>query len=1042
MEFLTMKEKIKILEHAFAASAGAYYNINLTKDLVPGIMYQVIDNVEYNLNERMGLPEDACFSDVVSYWGEKLNPEIQEEYYDFLSIPKLLEAYRQGKQHVVFTYWTSSIIAEPMLAEQHIIMYTDEENGDVLGVTYIIDLTQEYEKEQYRKKLEEKKKTLEAALEESEKARKYDLLQVVLDDVDEILDNLALLDNITSVREFNRVMPQLLESVGHYAKADRAYLFAWASQEEQILKMTHEWCDENVRPTIAEMQHVRVEDMPNWAEKLKQKQPVISMDWEGKKADYPEEYQLFAGQDIRGLIVIPIFAGSKLNGFIGFDNPNTDKTVLSMRLLVSLGGHIGGLKESLRMMKELEEKQDSLEAGLEELSKEKKILDALSIDYTSEYLCDFEEDRLIPLKQLEGSNALLVNESLQNLQNVYSVRMAFYYEKFVIKESAPDFLEKIDKEYLKKYLLEHDRFAYRYKAYPNPEGQQYFEVQLVRLPNTDGRKAVMGFRYMDDIVAEEEKQKNQLQEANNRLEEQLHIISSLANAYFAVYRVDLKTNTCMSIKNIEFFEQAVKHCKTTDEVVERFVTTCVRPEDQEKMWEFTDWRSLNQRLEKHTTTVMEFHGAITPWEWCRASWIVASRDAHGEIKEVLFAVEDISAIIAERKKIEKEREQARIQADAANRAKTTFLFNMSHDIRTPMNAIVGYSELLQKHLDDREKCEDYIKKIRSSSDFLLSLINNVLEMARIESGKVTLDETPIEPGRVTDAVANVFAEDVEQRKIQFTREFDVQTKYIYCDQLKMQKIFLNLLSNAFKYTPDGGKIAMITKELSCDRPGYAKLQTTISDTGIGMSREYLPMLFDEFSRERNSMGNKMEGTGLGMAIVKNLVDLMDGTVEVKSELGKGSSFTVTVLHRIAQEEEVQTDQDIEIKKDLFAGKRVLLTEDNDLNAEITDELLKEYGFLIERARDGQECITMLENAQPEYYDLILMDIQMPNMNGYQATREIRQIDDQKKRKIPIIAMTANAFEEDRKNALAAGMNDHLAKPIDITKLIKKIVKLL
>ena len=683
-----------------------------------------------------------------------------------------------------------------------------------------------------------------------------------------------------------------------------------------------------------------------------------------------------------------------------------------------------------------------MEKSLQDLHEEKQLLEALSIDYTSEYICDLEKNSLVPLKQNKGSNALIVNEDLQEKKFIFSTRMAHYYQKFVIKESAPDFLEKLNAEYLRRYLADHDRFIYRYQALPNPDGWQHFEVQLVPIPNTDGSKVVLGFRYVDDIVAAEEKQKERLQQVNAKLEDQIHIISGLANAYFAVYWVNLRNNSCRAVKNIDFFEKAVEHCKTTEEVTRVFVTLCVQPEDQEKMWAFTDGRTLAERLKDHDSVVMEFHGMLTPWEWCRASWIVASRDAQGEAKEVLFAVEDTTESVLKRKKNEQELKKARDAATAANKAKTTFLFNMSHDIRTPMNAIVGYTNLLQKNRDDPEKCEDYVAKIQASSDFLLSLINNVLEMARIESGKVRLDEAPAEPEKITSEVITVYAGEMKKKGINFTSIVEIETHSIYCDELKIKEILLNLLSNAYKYTPEGGRIKMVTKELPCDQPDHVCLRTTVSDNGIGMAKDYLPTLFDEFSRERTSVGNRIEGTGLGMAIVKRLIELMGGTIGVESELGSGTTFTVTLTHRIAKKEEIHQDRTASVDTRLFIGKRILLAEDNDLNAEIAMEILKEYGFLVERAEDGVVCVNRLQKAEPGHFDLILMDVQMPNMNGYEAAQRIRALDDPEKREIPIIAMTANAFEEDRKNALAAGMNEHLAKPIDITTLRWKLSTIL
>ena len=405
---------------------------------------------------------------------------------------------------------------------------------------------------------------------------------------------------------------------------------------------------------------------------------------------------------------------------------------------------------------------------------------------------------------------------------------------------------------------------------------------------------------------------------------------------------------------------------------------------------------------------------------------------------IVFGIRCIDEII----RVEKEQhavvEEALHQAEVANRAKSAFLFNMSHDIRTPMNAIVGYTELIQKHSDDREKCQDYLNKIRSSSDFLLSLINNVLEMSRIESNNIVLDESPIRTGQILDEVSDVYEELMKEKNIEFTHVWDVQTKYIFADKVKLKEIFLNIVSNAYKYTPEGGKVYFARKEIPCDRQGYALMETVISDTGIGMSKEYLPKLFDEFSREKHGADNKIQGTGLGMPIVKRLVDLMGGTISVESELGKGTTLVITIPHRIAHVEDMERDEVAVVDTKQFEGKRILLAEDNDFNAEIAKEILQGIGFSVERAEDGIICVDMLQKSEPNYYDLIFMDIQMPNMNGYKATQIIRRMDDSYRRDIPIVAMTANAFEEDKKQAFAAGMNGHLSKPINMNKLLEML----
>lgn len=377
---------------------------------------------------------------------------------------------------------------------------------------------------------------------------------------------------------------------------------------------------------------------------------------------------------------------------------------------------------------------------------------------------------------------------------------------------------------------------------------------------------------------------------------------------------------------------------------------------------------------------------------------------------------------------------ARKAAEAANEAKTTFLFNMSHDIRTPMNAIIGFTELLKRNNDDPELRLNYIDKISKSSNVLLSIINNVLEMARIESGHIQLEEAPMKAGTIGESLYPVMEQMMTSKGIEFKNSIEVEHPYIYGDKTKIREILLNLLSNAYKYTNPGGKAELRIYEIECEKEGYARYITKVSDTGIGMKPEFLEHIFDQFSREHNTTENKIEGTGLGMSIVKRYVELMNGTIQVESEVGVGSTFTVTIDHRIAEPETPAVNvEEVEAQKQ-FAGHRILLTEDNELNAEIAMEILSEAGFVVEHAENGKISVEMLQKADPGYYDLILMDVQMPVMNGYEATREIRKLSDPAKATIPIIAMTANAFEEDKRTAKEAGMDAHLAKPIDVQAL--------
>ena len=375
------------------------------------------------------------------------------------------------------------------------------------------------------------------------------------------------------------------------------------------------------------------------------------------------------------------------------------------------------------------------------------------------------------------------------------------------------------------------------------------------------------------------------------------------------------------------------------------------------------------------------------------------------------------------------------QAKKASEAKTRFLFNMSHDIRTPMNAIIGFSDLLGKNLDNEEKVREYLKKIKSSGNFLMTIINQVLEMARIESGTAILKTEAANLSELFYSVNTVLESDIQMKGIHCSIDTNVQHKYAVCDKTKLQEIYLNIMSNAIKYTPDGHAIHVTINETAFDDK-KARYVFVCKDTGIGMNPEYLPHIFDEFSREHTTTENKVSGTGLGLSIVKSFVELMNGKIHVESELGKGTKFTVEIPLELASEEDVCKKELPEqaFRTDKNIGKRILLAEDNELNAEIAMELLKEEGFLIDWVKDGQECFDKLEESDDGYYDLILMDIQMPILNGYDATAKIRQMENSKKATTPIVAMTANSFDEDIEMTKKAGMNGFIAKPLDSEKM--------
>ena len=382
-------------------------------------------------------------------------------------------------------------------------------------------------------------------------------------------------------------------------------------------------------------------------------------------------------------------------------------------------------------------------------------------------------------------------------------------------------------------------------------------------------------------------------------------------------------------------------------------------------------------------------------------------------------------------------------AESANRAKSTFLFNMSHDIRTPMNAIIGYADLASRHLDDPAKLEKYMENIQVCGQNLLMLLNNVLDLARIENDKTEMEYSVSDVDKDFRNCIAMFRNQADSKGQTLVVTTQLQYPYIYADIPHLTEVCTNLVSNAVKYTGAGGTIRCDVTQKPGGKAGWCDTVVTVADNGIGMSQEFQKHIFEPFERERTSTVSKVEGSGIGMGIVKKLVGLMNGTVEVESKIGAGSTFTVTIPCRIASEEEAQAKREINPSdKKCLCGTRILLTEDNDLNAEIATELLQEEGCTVDRAKDGVECVDMLEKAADGTYQIILMDVQMPVMNGYDAARKIRRLDDPQKANIPIIAMTANAFSEDRQMALDVGMNDHVAKPINMNVLVPTLRKYL
>ena len=539
------------------------------------------------------------------------------------------------------------------------------------------------------------------------------------------------------------------------------------------------------------------------------------------------------------------------------------------------------------------------------------------------------------------------------------------------------------------------------------------------------------------LVFKEKEQQKTIAQMGAELRRAYEVIQFVSRSCTSIYRINMQTGRYFQVSTM--LDKVDRLLGTEGDAREGLRMLCdyiVKPEWKETMRAFTDLDRVREQLRTLPIVKQEFEGNIRGW--AIASFVAGKRGEDGYCTEIVWTTVDVNEQKLRELSQLKALEEAKRAAIEANRAKSTFLFNMSHDIRTPMNAIIGFTGLLEKHQDEPGRRNDYLNKLKEASALLLGLINNVLEMSRIEKGHLDLDIQAWGVEQMYDSFCSVFLDMMVQKGITFCHSMDVEHEFLFCDPIKVRDVIMNLISNAYKYTPRGGKVELYIHQYPCEEEGYVMMETIVKDNGRGISAEFLPHLFEEFTREHSTTDIKVEGTGLGMPIVKNLLDLMGGTIEVESAPGKGTTFKVYLKHRIAQKSDLLNVDMPDLSDVDFKGLRILLAEDNDLNAEIAIEILKDVGLVVDRANDGLQCVEMMEAAPSGYYDLVLMDIQMPRMNGYEATRIIRQMDDRAKANVTILAMTANAFEEDKREAIKSGMNAHLSIPIEVDKLIKTL----
>ena len=669
------------------------------------------------------------------------------------------------------------------------------------------------------------------------------------------------------------------------------------------------------------------------------------------------------------------------------------------------------------------------------LDKEKRaeernqMLTALTMEYSTVIMGDLMENTMVVVKH-DGhmyDHGGLDDFSSEDKKN-YTHSLHDFYNRVLVKESCPDFLDILSPVPFMNALLKNETVELQYQIYPNSYGYESLYARAIRLYDEKHHfRFVMGFRPMDEVRKKE-----------NVLELQREIIEGISKDYFSVLLVELDQGQIYSYreagsngKRIADFCRSY-HDRWT-ELLPAYAKDLVSDASRENFLEELSFEKLKSTNEDYSFTYEYMSDEGVLYYQARVSY-VKKKD---RTRAVVIGTRDIDDLIKKERLQKEQLRKAYIRAENANKAKTDFLNSMSHDIRTPMIVILGYNQLMKRQLTD-PVLVDYQKKIEQSGNLLLSIINDVLNMARIESGKSALSESSESVVDMVEEVSNVFGAMALEKGIVLDTKIDIVHKQVLCDSTKVKEVLVNLIGNAIKYTHSGGHVTVDVKELQCSKDGYGTYQIKIIDTGIGMSESFIPTLFDPFTRE--AKGNII-GTGLGMPIVKKLVDMMGGTIDVESKLGEGSTFTITIDHKLMNDEKSRVQQkDLVDSKDLLEGKHVLLAEDNELNAEFAKIILEDCGLHVDLARDGLECVGRVVQKPVGWYDFILMDIQMPNMNGYLATQKIRTIPE--KNTIPIIAMSANAFDEDKKQALNAGMDGYISKPIDMDKLQGQIIKIL
>lgn len=774
----------------------------------------------------------------------------------------------------------------------------------------------------------------------------------------------------------------MLQLLGKCSGADRVYIFDKKEKNrKEYFCLQYEWKNEDdILEKEQLFSEITVEDIPHWTDELKKGLTIQVTDCE-ELSPMEQEYNLMKKHHTYSRVLAPIFSRDHLSGFIGMDHFYKGISELFIHQLAFVGAHLNTARENLRMF-------TLLGKNLESMEKERQILNVLCEDCTSVYKVNLLDDTAEVVKLEQGANAPKILKNREKIILCYSKELKYYYDHFVIKESAPDF------------------------------------------------PVLIAFRHVDEIIKEERNHQRELEDSLAEVKMNNEIISAISKIYYMIYRIDLQDFYYEEITGGSENHRFTGMKGTAAAHITSDSSEKVASKYRAMVKQFYDLSTLKKRLEKEESIAVDY--LATDNNWHLARFIVQSRAEDGTARQVLLVIR----VISEEKRREKYLIDAVEEANRANEAKSEFLSRISHDIRTPMNAIMGFTRVARNHLHEPDKILDCLDKINLSGSNLQQLINDVLDISRIESGEFRIDSEPVklsELCKLYEQNIRGTAEDKNQKFI--CNRHDIIYDTVLSDRLRIGQIYMNLLSNAVKYTPEGGTVELEVYEEPFPDKDKIRLVSIVRDNGIGMSEKFMKEMYSQFSRAIDTRVNKVQGSGLGLAIVKKIVDQMNGTIEATSRLHEGTTFRVTLDVPFIREQEVsETTAEIPFFKLRPSRiiKTLLIAEDNDLNYEILEEQLEMYGIHCVRAVNGKECVQLFEIDPSGTYDAILMDMQMPVMNGLDATRAIRRLPSPESKQIPIIALTANAYLEDVQKCKEAGMNDHMSKPVQIEQIIRTV----